>query len=735
MELLEAFLLFIFAVIISSIIYNRFPKIPTAFIQIALGVCLFVLPIPMHFEFESEVFMMAVIAPLLFVEGTHISRTKLLEYRKPIVLMAMALVFTTVIGVGFFIHWIWADLPMPAAFAIAAILCPTDAVAVSAITKGKILPKGSMSILEGESLLNDAAGIISFKIAVTALVTGSFSAFDAIGQFIISTILGVLIGIIVGALVVTLRVYLTANKGMKDSNTLTFIQLLTPFAVYFIGEELHASGIIAVVVAGLIHGLERDRLIRAQTELQMNYNQIWNTLSYALNGFVFVVLGYIVPEVVMEIIHDEPQNIVFLITTALLIALAIYVFRFVWVYLLFKDFYYPNNVQSYLDDEEDAGPPKRNHYAFIMTMCGIHGTISLSMALTLPYMMDGNQEFIYRNDLLFIASFMVLTSLILAQVVLPFITPSEKVSEFKGMSYQSAKIFMVQHVLDTFKKKNSEEKSMDYRPILNQYFNELSFLINMEPDNKNTKELRRLQEIAEEEETRTLERLIEKERITKKDLTDYRNIMEFSQSYREMSILRKISRFFKLIGLRFKARKESRKEAHRIHKENRALLKEEHHATSEQNKMDIKAKREEYKAERQKVKDDKKAQREEFTNSFNKVQQLMRVVNHNIIMKMRQEQNSSNVLEVSLIINQYHNLSRTIRHNKNKKQQRNQNKEVYELTTQQQQDVKLEALYIQRTILDELISRNKVTNEVATQLRENINYNEIVLAHEVSNAH
>ena len=118
MELLEAFLLFIFAVIISSIIYNRFPKIPTAFIQIALGVCLFVLPIPMHFEFESEVFMMAVIAPLLFVEGTHISRTKLLEYRKPIVLMAMALVFATVIGVGFFIHWIWADLPMPA-FAIA----------------------------------------------------------------------------------------------------------------------------------------------------------------------------------------------------------------------------------------------------------------------------------------------------------------------------------------------------------------------------------------------------------------------------------------------------------------------------------------------------------------------------------------------------------------------------------------------------------------------------------------
>lgn len=198
MLLLEAFLIFIMAVIVSSVIHNKFEKIPMAFIQIALGVCLFVLPIPIHFEFNSEVFMMAVIAPLLFVEGTHVSRTKLLEYRKPIILMAMALVFATVIGVGFFIHWIWPNLPMPAAFAIAAILCPTDAVAVQAITKGKILPKGSITILEGESLLNDAAGIISFKIAVTALVTGAFSAIHAVEQFVISTILGVLIGLIIG---------------------------------------------------------------------------------------------------------------------------------------------------------------------------------------------------------------------------------------------------------------------------------------------------------------------------------------------------------------------------------------------------------------------------------------------------------------------------------------------------------------------------------------------------------
>lgn len=684
MELLEAFLLFITAVIISSIIYNRFPKIPAAFIQIALGVCLFILPIPIHFKFDSEVFMFAVIAPLLFVEGTHVSRTKLMEYKKPIVLMAMALVFATVIGVGYFIHWIWPDLPMPAAFAIAAILCPTDAVAVSAITKGKMLPKGSMAILEGESLLNDAAGIISFKIAVTALVTGSFSAFHAIGQFIVSTFLGILIGIIIGTLVVRLRIYLTANKGLKDNNTLTFIQLLTPFVVYFIAEELHASGIIAVVIAGLIHGLERDRLIRAQTELQMNYNQIWTTLSYALNGFVFVVLGFIVPEVVDEIIRVEPENIMFLIGITLSIAVAIYVFRYIWVYIWFKDFYAPKNVQSYLDD--DSGSiPTRSRYAFIMTMCGIHGTISLSMALTLPELVGQQQHFEYRNDLLFIAALMVLISLILAQIILPLITPSAHETDFQGMSYQSAKIFIVQQVIDSFKEKSTSQPDIDYRPILNQYFNELSFLLNIEPDNKNTKELRRLEDIAEKIETETLERLIAKGSITKQDISNYRGVIEYSQFFREASFIKKLSRFIKLFYLRLKALKSSDK--------------------SERNDI-----------------------RQKYQDGFKHVQKIMRIVNHNIILKMREEQHSGNVLEVSLVINRYTNLTQTLRQSASKIKARQKNELI--VSNETQQSLKLQALYTQRDVLDKLIANNKITNDIAKQIRENINYNEIVLASE-----
>ena len=183
MEIFETLLIFTTVVIVSSFVHSFIPKVPLAFIQIVLGMILYLTPIPVEFNFDSELFMVTLIAPLLFVEGVNVSRVHLRKYIKPVMMMALGLVITTVIGVGLFVHWIWPELPIGAAFAIAAILCPTDAVAVQAITNGKVLPKGAMTILEGESLLNDAAGIISFKIAVGVLVTGTFSLFDAVQHF------------------------------------------------------------------------------------------------------------------------------------------------------------------------------------------------------------------------------------------------------------------------------------------------------------------------------------------------------------------------------------------------------------------------------------------------------------------------------------------------------------------------------------------------------------------------
>lgn len=172
---------------------------------------------------------------------------------------------------------------------------------MQAITQGKVLPKGAMTILEGESLLNDAAGIISFKIAVGVLVTGAFSLFEAIQQFLIASIGGAIVGLLIGILLVRFRLTLT-RRGIENINMFVFLQLLTPFVTYLVAELFHASGIIAAVVAGLVHGFERDRIAQTRTRLQLSYNHTWNILGYALNGFVFSILGFLVPEVIVKLL-------------------------------------------------------------------------------------------------------------------------------------------------------------------------------------------------------------------------------------------------------------------------------------------------------------------------------------------------------------------------------------------------------------------------------------------------
>lgn len=545
MEIFETILIFIAVVILSSFVHTFIPKVPLAFIQIFLGMLLFITPIPVQFNFDSELFMVTMIAPLLFVEGVNVSRVHLRKYIKPVMMMALGLVITTVIGVGLFIHWIWPDLPIGAAFAIAAILCPTDAVAVQAITKGKVLPKGAMTILEGESLLNDAAGIISFKIAVGVLVTGAFSLVDAVQLFLIASIGGAVVGLLIGMALVRFRLTLM-RRGYENINMFTIIQLLTPFVTYLIAELFHASGIIAAVVAGLVHGFERDRIMQVRTQLQMSYNHTWNILGYVLNGFVFSILGFLVPEVIIKIIKTEPHNLIFLIGITIVVALAVYLFRFVWVYVLYPYFYLAiSPFQKMMTKNDDDNPttekpPKRSLYALIMTLCGVHGTISLAIALTLPYFLAGHHAFTYRNDLLFIASGMVIISLVVAQVLLPLLTKPAPKTVIGNMSFKVARIYILEQVIDYLNQKSTFETSFKYGNVIKEYHDKLAFLKTVEKDDENSKELERLQKIAFNVETKTLESLVDEGQITNSVLENYMRYAERTQVYRQASLIRRM---------------------------------------------------------------------------------------------------------------------------------------------------------------------------------------------------
>ena len=663
MEIFETILIFIAVVILSSFVHTFIPKVPLAFIQIFLGMLLFITPIPVQFNFDSELFMVTMIAPLLFVEGVNVSRVHLRKYIKPVMMMALGLVITTVIGVGLFIHWIWPDLPIGAAFAIAAILCPTDAVAVQAITKGKVLPKGAMTILEGESLLNDAAGIISFKIAVGVLVTGAFSLVDAVQLFLIASIGGAVVGLLIGMALVRFRLTLM-RRGYENINMFTIIQLLTPFVTYLIAELFHASGIIAAVVAGLVHGFERDRIMQVRTQLQMSYNHTWN------------ILGFLVPEVIIKIIKTEPHNLIFLIGITIVVALAVYLFRFVWVYVLYPYFYLAiSPFQKMMTKNDDDNPttekpPKRSLYALIMTLCGVHGTISLAIALTLPYFLAGHHAFTYRNDLLFIASGMVIISLVVAQVLLPLLTKPAPKTVIGNMSFKVARIYILEQVIDYLNQKSTFETSFKYGNVIKEYHDKLAFLKTVEKDDENSKELERLQKIAFNVETKTLESLVDEGQITNSVLENYMRYAERTQVYRQASLIRRM--IVLLRGALLKRRVQTRVNS---------------------------------------------ASSLSVTDNLMELNKINKLVHYNVVSRLSKETTKDNTLEVGMVCDGY--LMRI----ENLTPSNFFNSASEDTITK----IKLNALREQRRILRELIDTDEVSEGTALKLREAINYDEMVI--------
>ena len=433
MEILITIFVFITLVIIGSFLNKYIPRIPAALFQIILGFLVSYLAIPLHFEFESEAFMALIIAPLLFTDAYKASRSELWLYKKPIVYMAVGLVITTVVVVGYFINYIIPSISLGAAFALAAILSPTDAVAVKSITKGMKLPKGLMSILEGESLLNDAAGIVSFKIALASIITGTFSLSRSSREFFITAIGGMILGVLIGLIIVSIK--LVNRKFLNtEPSILVIIQVILPVATYFIAEEFHLSGIIAVVFAGILLNFERylrqgDSLDN-QAVVSISYNQ--DTISYVLNGFVFVLLGYLLPGIFRNMITYPDLDVQTAMFYVILITIALIITRFTFVYIFYVSFQQhtfktSHNIVEFLKTRQlDVGNYSRFEYALVTSLCGIHGTVTLATALMIPLTIGtAGEPFPLRNAILFIGSGVVLLSMIIGTIFLPLIIKTE----------------------------------------------------------------------------------------------------------------------------------------------------------------------------------------------------------------------------------------------------------------------------------------------------------------------
>ncbi|MEI9532531.1 Na+/H+ antiporter [Moellerella wisconsensis] len=419
MDMVTIVLVFLLAVVISVFVSKLLrEKIPLPILQIALGTGLSTLGFDV--EFDPHLFLLLFIPPLLFLDGWRIPKEALFHEMRPILSLAIGLVIVTVVGMGLFIHWLIPTISLAIAFALAAILSPTDPVSVSAMTVNSPLPSRIAHILEGESLLNDATGLVCFSFAVMATLTGTFSLSSATGEFFIVALGGGLVGLVVACGIGQLNQFLVKRTG-EEPGIQILISLLIPFTAYLVAEHLHVSGILAAVVAGI--AMHYERLVgRMQSATRVQSKAVWDTIQIALNGMIFILLGEQLPRLwrsLPQVAESLGVSHVWeLFGYVIIITLMLGALRFVWVWLAMSMTLF----QRRNKDKSQSRPRLHLRLIAVMAVSGVRGAITFAGILTLPLVMMDGSAFPHRDLAIFISMGVILCSLLIASMTLPFLT-------------------------------------------------------------------------------------------------------------------------------------------------------------------------------------------------------------------------------------------------------------------------------------------------------------------------
>ncbi|MET0281085.1 MAG: Na+/H+ antiporter [Steroidobacteraceae bacterium] len=416
MGTIELVLAMLAAVVASGLLVRMLPfAVPTPLVQIGLG-ALIASASDDAVRLDPDIFFLLFLPPLLFLDGWRIPKERLLRDKGLILGLALGLVFLTVLGMGLFLHWLIPSMPIPVAFALAAIVSPTDPVAVSAITNRVAMPRRLQHVLEGESLLNDASGLVCFRFAVAAAVTGSFSLPAATLTFLQLAIGGVAVGATLTMAVIITKNAFNSHFG-EDTGSQVLISLLLPFAAYQVAEHVHCSGILAAVAAGVTMSyLELSG--RALSSTRMQRTAVWDTLQFALNGIMFVLLGEQLPDILERSItvvrEADHHNPLWLAVYVLSINAGLAAIRFAWVLGTLK----VNALRARLRGEAPSAPPSARVIA-AASVAGVRGAITLAGVLTLPLTLADQTPFPARDLTIFLAAGVIIVSLLTANVFLP----------------------------------------------------------------------------------------------------------------------------------------------------------------------------------------------------------------------------------------------------------------------------------------------------------------------------
>ena len=397
-------LLLLLCVVLLATLAKRF-KTPYPIVLVIAGLFISLIPRVPHIELNPDVVFLLFLPPLLFAAAFQTSWRDFRYNISSIALLALGLVSFTVYGVAFATHWILPEFTWQLGLVLGAVVCTTDAIAATSIARRLGLPSRVTDIIEGESLVNDASGLLALQIAVSIVVTGHAPPLhERIGMLLYLIASAVVIGLVLGKLVAML-----VGK-IEDAPVEITISIITPYFAYLAAESVHSSGVLATVACGMYLGHQSSMYFSTRARLQGS--AVWETLSFVLNGIVFILIGLQLPYILSQIRNLSLGRLIFI---GFLVSTVVIVLRLLWIYPgAWAATWIRNNIQH------QAVPIPSARNVFIIGWTGMRGVVALAAAISLPKVLADGSPFPERNVIIFITFCVIFVTLVFQGLSLPY---------------------------------------------------------------------------------------------------------------------------------------------------------------------------------------------------------------------------------------------------------------------------------------------------------------------------
>lgn len=387
-------------------------KLPYPILLVVAGLIIGFVPQLPELALDPDVVFVIILPPLLYDAASKTSWNEFKTSIRPISALAITLVFFTTIAVAVTAHYLIPGFSWPLAFVLGAVVSPPDAVAASGIIKGLGLNKKVITIIEGESLVNDASALIAYRYAIAAVTTGTFVFWQAGLQFLMVAGVGILIGTATGYLFVMALKKIENNPVVETSLT-----LLSPFVSYLTAEQFHMSGVLAVVSTGLVISWKSHEVFSYQARIRTR--ALWDTLIFLLHGFVFILIGLQLPSIINDLGKYPFSQI---LGYGLIISFVTIAVRIIWVFggAWWLNFFQKRNKTSKESSADNINEDTWKN-VLVVAWTGTRGVISLSAALALPLVLQNGNAFPKRHSIIFLAFVVIFVTLVVQGLSLPLL--------------------------------------------------------------------------------------------------------------------------------------------------------------------------------------------------------------------------------------------------------------------------------------------------------------------------